>query len=126
MTDYYCHEGRFYASVSALINWQLSVYRNLYVPAVNALVLMEQLWAAQCGYDVSCPVMSCPVWLAVSSSSYHTLLLWKRRGSITTRPHAPQRLRAAASINLLSLSTVPIDYAYDCTTPQPLTPPLSV
>ena len=31
-------------------------------------------------------------------------LLWKRRGSFTVRPHAPQRPGAAASINLLSIS----------------------
>lgn len=35
-----------------------------------------------------------------------TMLLWKRRGggSIAVRPHAPQRPRAAASINLHSIS----------------------
>lgn len=32
------------------------------------------------------------------------VLLWKRRGSITMRPHTPQRPRAAASINLFSIS----------------------
>lgn len=31
------------------------------------------------------------------------VLLWKRRGSITMCPHTPQRPRAEASINLLSL-----------------------
>lgn len=53
-------------------------------------------------------------------------LLWKRRGSITMRPHAPQRPRATASINLLSiscvLSAVPIedDYDYSPRPPPPL------
>lgn len=32
------------------------------------------------------------------------VLLWKRRGSIAMRPHSPQRPRAAASINLFSIS----------------------
>lgn len=61
------------------------------------------------------------------------VLLWKRRGSITMRPHAPQRPGAAASINLLSiscvLSVVPIEHDYMTTAPilhLPLLPLLSL
>lgn len=72
---------------------------------------------------IVCPLMICLVWLDVFSR----VPLWKWRGSIATRPHTPQRRRAAASINRLSISSA-LYTAYRpmlmTTAPPPPLPPV--
>lgn len=64
----------------------------------------DYFWAVQQWYDVSWDKKK--MGLSVLWWSAWSVLLWKRRGSITMRPHAHQRPRAAASINLHSVSVL--------------------
>ena len=73
--------------------------------------LDDSSWVVQRGYEKNKTlivrlVMICLAWLSVSSASDFVAVdcfYGNGWGLLPMRPHAPQRLRAAASINLLNL-----------------------
>ena len=74
-------------------------------------------------HAIVCLAMICLVWLAVPSSSYFVAVecFYGNGGGLSPCAHTlPRDPRAAASINLLSIScAVPIDHDYDYSPPPP-------